>query len=67
MPRPAAGEEPRWNRNRRIARPETERLRQGRADTAEAGYLEDVGRRGAGLASAASARPIPPAPRHAQS
>lgn len=49
IPGPAAGEEPRRDRIRRIARPGTARIPPGwraRADPAEAGYLEDVGRLG---------------------
>jgi hypothetical protein len=67
MPGPAAGGEPRWDRGRRIARPGTARVLPGlraRADPAEAGYLEDVGRPEDGPArgSAASTHPAPPAP-----
>lgn len=68
MPGPTAGEEPRWNRVPRIARPGTGGLLRGRrrADIAEAGYMEDVGRPGDDPVPRSAARPAP-APRHAHS
>jgi hypothetical protein len=63
MPGPAAGAELRWGAVRRIALPGTLGVppRRTRADTAEAEYLEDVGRPEDGPASARPAPPAPPA------